>query len=83
MSTNKIMNVCFAAVNPNQPDKKFYSQHGILVFGTNDKGEERISLKLSSLPIDADFNGWFSVFPPKDKPATSSANTGADFDPEF
>ena len=54
MSTNKIMNVCFGTTNPNQQDKKFYSQHGILVFGTNDKGEERISLKLSSMPIDAD-----------------------------
>ena len=30
-------------------------------------GEERISLKLTSLPIDADFQGWFSIFPPKDK----------------
>jgi hypothetical protein len=67
MTTNKIMNVCFGTTNPNQPDKKFYSQHGILIFGTNDQGEERISLKLSSIPIDADFNGWFSVFPPKDK----------------
>ena len=67
MTTQRIMNVCFGSTNPNQPDKKFYSQHGILVFGTNDKGEERISLKLSSLPIDPDFNGWLSVFPPKDK----------------
>ena len=63
------------------PDKKFYSQHGILVFGTNDKGEERISLKLSSLPIDADFNGWFSVFPPKDKPNGNAPSNNAD--PEF
>ena len=82
MTTNKILNVCFGSTNPNQPDKKFFTQHGIVVFGVNDKGEERISLKLSSLPIDADFNGWFSVFPPKEK-TTSPANTGADDDLAF
>ena len=74
MTTNRILNVCFGSTNPNQPDKKFYSQHGILVFGTNDKGEERISLKLSSLPIDPDFNGWFSLFPPKDKATVSNTH---------
>jgi hypothetical protein len=74
MTTQRIMNICFGSTNPHQPDKKFYSQHGILVFGTNDKGEERISLKLSSLPIDPDFNGWLSVFPPKDKATVSNAN---------
>ena len=82
MSTNKIMNLCFGAVNPANPEKKFYSQHGIVVFGTNDKGEERISIKLSSIPIDADFNGWFSVFPKDDSkpvPAAKAAQT----DPEF
>lgn len=78
MSTNKIMNICFGAVNPNQPDKKFYTQHGIVVFSTNDKGEERISIKLSSIPIDADFNGWFSVFPPKDKSASANPETDDD-----
>ena len=81
MSTNKIMNVCFGAINPANPDKKFYNQHGILVFSTNDKGEERISLKLSSLPIDTDFNGWFSIFPPKDKPSANTPSTN--IDPEF
>jgi hypothetical protein len=75
MSTQRIMNICFGSTNPNQPDKKFYTQHGILVFGINDKGEERINLKLSSLPIDADFNGWLSVFHPKDKTATSTPNS--------
>ena len=75
MNTTRILNVCFGSTNSNQPDKKFYSQHGILVFGTNDKGEERISLKLSSLPIDPDFNGWLSVFPPKDKTTTSTPNS--------
>lgn len=74
MNTTRILNVCFGSTNPNQPDKKFYTQHGILVFGTNDKGEERISLKLSSLPIDPEFNGWLSVFPPKDKTAASTTN---------
>jgi hypothetical protein len=81
MPTNKIMNVCFGAVNPSNPDKKFYTQHGILVFSTNDKGEERISLKLSSIPVDADFSGWFSIFPPKDKPSTHAPSTNTD--PEF
>ena len=81
MSTNKIMNVCFGTTNPNQPDKKFYSQHGILVFSTNDKNEERISIKLSSLPIDTDFNGWFSVFPTKDKTNGNTPSTTTD--PEF
>ena len=83
MSTNKIMNVCFGSTNPNQPDKKFFTQHGIVVFGTNDKGEERISLKLSSLPIDADFNGWFSIMPQKDKPAPNTANPATDDDIAF
>ena len=66
MATTRVLNVCFASSNPNQPDKKFYSQHGVLIFGTNDQGEERISLKLSSLPISDEFKGWFSVFPPRD-----------------
>ena len=74
MTTQRIMNICFGSTNTNQTDKKFYTQHGILVFGANDKGEERISLKLSSLPIDPEFNGWLSVFPPKDKTAASTTN---------
>jgi hypothetical protein len=84
MSTNKIMNICFGSVNPANSDKKFYTQHGIVVFGVNNEGEERISIKLSSLPIDADFNGWFSVFPPKDKDPVSKSNSAhADVDVEF
>ena len=78
MTTNKILNVCFGTTNPNQPDKKFYSQHGVLIFSTNDKGEERISLKLTSLPIGTEFTGWFSVFPPKDK--SSNTTNAADSD---
>jgi hypothetical protein len=66
MTTTRVLNICFGSTNPNQPDKKFYSQHGVLIFGTNDQGEERISLKLSSLPISEEFKGWFSVFPPRD-----------------
>jgi len=66
MTTTRVLNICFGSTNPNQPDKKFYSQHGVLIFGTNDQGEERISLKLSSLPISDEFKGWFSVFPPRD-----------------
>ena len=66
MTTTRVLNVCFGSTNPNQPDKKFYSQHGVLIFSTNDQGEERISLKLSSLPISDEFKGWFSVFPPRD-----------------
>ena len=31
MTTNKIMNLCFGTTNPNQPDKKFFTQHGIVV----------------------------------------------------
>ena len=80
MTTNKIMNVCFGATS-NQSDKKFYTQHGILVFSTNENGEERISLKLTSLPIDADFQGWFSIFPPKDK-SNKAADAAID-DVEF
>ena len=79
MSTNKIMNICFGSTNPANPEKKFYSQHGIVVFGTNDKGEERISIKLSSVPIDADFTGWFSVFPKDDtKPVPAAKATQPD-----
>jgi hypothetical protein len=78
------MNICFGTTNPNQPDKKFYTQHGIVVFGVNDKGEERISLKLSSIPIDADFNGWFSVFPKDDtKPVPAAKAAQSDVDVEF
>ena len=83
MTTNKIMNICFGAVNANS-DKKFYTQHGIVVFGTNDQGEERISIKLSSLPIDADFTGWFSVFPKDDtKPVPAAKAAHTDIDVEF
>ena len=78
MSTHKIMHVCFGSTHASQPDKKCYTQHGILVFGTNDHGEERLRLKLSSIPIDADFNGWFSVFPPKAKVASAQPVTDDD-----
>lgn len=74
------MNVCFGTTS-NQSDKKFYTQHGILVFSTNEQGEERISLKLTSLPIDAEFQGWFSIFPPKDK--SNKTTNVADDDIEF
>ena len=81
MTTTRVLNICFGSTNPNQPDKKFYSQHGVLIFGTNDQGEERISLKLSSLPISDEFKGWFSVFPPRDDKSKGAEDVNDDHIP--
>ena len=34
--------------------------------GIDDSGEQRITIKINSLPI-GEFNGWFSVYPKEDK----------------
>ncbi len=65
MADKRILNICASKPDPNDSSKKYWSQHGILIIGTNEQGEERISLKLNSLPISNEFDGWFSAMPPK------------------
>ena len=65
MSDKRILNIVTSKPDPNNPEKKYWSQHGILIININEHGEERISLKLNSIPLGADFDGWFSAMPPK------------------
>ena len=66
MHDRRIYNIVTSKSDPNNPDKKYWSQHGILMVGLTDNGEERITLKLNSLPI-GEFSGWFSVYPKEEK----------------
>ncbi len=63
MPEKRVLNIVTSRQDAHHPDKKHWTQHGILIIGSNSYGEERITLKLNSLPIAADFDGWFSVFP--------------------
>ncbi len=65
MADKRILNIVTSKPDSTDPTKKHWSQHGILIIGINDQGEERISLKLNSMPISTDFDGWFSAMPPK------------------
>ncbi len=65
MTDKRILNIVTSKPDPNNPEKKYWSQHGILIISINENGEERISLKLNSIPIGVDFDGWFSAMPPK------------------
>ena len=71
MSEKRILNIVSSRPDINDPTKKHWSQHGILILGSNEQGEERISLKLNSLPISNDFDGWFSAMPPKSNESTN------------
>jgi len=62
-----IYNVAYGKPDPSSEEgKKFWTTVGILIIGENDEGEQRISLKLNAIPLDAEFDGWFSVFPKDD-----------------
>ena len=69
--SKKIMNICFGRERQDS-DKKSWSNHGIVLFSTDDEGNEPISIKLNSLPIDKDFDGWLSVFEQTDRDVKSS-----------
>ncbi len=61
--SKRIFNIVSSRPDTTNPTKKYWMQHGILIFGVNNKGQEIISIKLNSLPIAANFEGWLSVFP--------------------
>ena len=63
MSEKRFFNIATSRPDTNNPDKKYWSQHGILILTTTSQGEERIAIKLNSFPIGAEFDGWFSAFP--------------------
>ena len=71
MHDKRIYNIVTSKTDPNHSDKKYWNQHGILMIGLTDNGEQRITIKLNSLPI-GEFNGWFSVYPKEDDPNRSS-----------
>jgi len=70
----RIMNISYGRADHTSDGKKYWTPCGILVIGQNEEGEERISIKLNAIPLDADFDGWFSVFP---KDENRSSNTQA------
>ena len=74
MPEKRIMNLVTSRPDASNPNKKHWSQHGILIIAINEHGEERISIKLNSFPIGAEFDGWFSVFP-KEEDSTSANRT--------
>jgi hypothetical protein len=68
-----------AVVGEKQDGKPIWKQFG-KVFET-DRG---LSLKLDSIPIAKDFDGWFKLFPPKDggQTAPRPAPKPAEFEPD-
>jgi hypothetical protein len=66
MSEKRYFNIATSRPDASNPDKKHWTQHGILILSMNHQGEERISIKLNSFPIGSDFDGWFSAFPKED-----------------
>ena len=74
MPEKRIMNLVTSRPDASNPNKKHWSQHGILIIAINEHGEERISIKLNSFPIGAEFDGWFSVFP-KEEDTGSNTRT--------
>jgi len=75
MSEKRIMNIAYGRPDINSDEgKKFWTTVGILIIGQNDQGEERISLKLNAIPLDAEFDGWLSVFPKDDNRESSHKN---------
>ncbi len=83
MSTKRILNLVTSRPDANNPDKRRWQQHGILILGTNSQGEERISVKLNSLPIAADFDGWFSAFDRNEEPRHSKSTSTHDNDFDY
>ena len=73
MSEKRFFNIATSRADTNNPDKKYWSQHGILILTTTSQGEERIAIKLNSFPIGAEFDGWFSAFPKEDDNTGSNA----------
>jgi len=68
-----LYNIAYGKPDPSSEEgKKFWTTVGILIIGQNDEGQERISMKLNSIPLDAEFDGWFSVFPKDDNRESSS-----------
>ena len=72
MSEKRVFNIATSRSDTNNPDKKYWTQHGILILTTNSQGEERIAIKLNSIPIGAEFDGWFSAFPKEDNTGSNA-----------
>jgi len=80
MSEKRIMNIAYGRPDINSEEgKKFWTTVGILIIGQNDEGEERISIKLNAIPLDAEFDGWFSVFPKDDNRDSSTHKNTANY----
>lgn len=58
----KVMNICFGSTNPNDTSKKYWQTVGALFVSTNEKSEEKLSIKLNALPLSNEFDGFLSVF---------------------
>jgi len=80
MSEKRIMNIAYGRSDHSSEGKKYWTTVGILILGQNEEGEERLSIKLNSIPLDAEFDGWFSVFP-KDDNRESTAHKVHQQDP--
>ena len=66
MPEKRILNLVASRQDANNPEKKYWSQHGILILAINEYGEEKISIKLNSFPIGSEFDGWFLAMPKND-----------------
>jgi len=83
--SKRILNLVTSRPDANNPLKKHWQQHGILIIAVNAHGEERISVKLNSIPIATEFNGWFAAFPREDEPrhsnkVSNTQDTNFDYD---
>jgi len=63
MSEKCIMNIAYCKPNPFIKGKKDWITVGHLIIFNDDKGNDVVKIKLNEIPLDAEFEGDFSVFP--------------------
>lgn len=63
MPEKSIMNIAYGKPNPLVNGKKDWITVGHLIISYDDMGNEVMRIKLNEIPLDADFEGDFSVFP--------------------
>jgi hypothetical protein len=44
-------------------EKKFHNKVGIVLIDQNQDGTPKISVKINSMPVGAEWNGWLNAYP--------------------
>ncbi|CCE23739.1 MULTISPECIES: hypothetical protein [Methylotuvimicrobium] len=62
MNNKRILKIVYERPNHfKSSDMRCRTTCGMLVISKLDNGEERMQLKLDTIPLDSDFTGWFNV----------------------